>query len=307
MANTNYYAVNGRIRGESTGGVFRRCGTDALGSVVTTFDGTGAKENTYRYTPYGAQLATTGLAADPTFLWLGSLGYRHTSRTGVIAYVRARHYLATSQWASLDQRWPVEWAYAYANSNPTAHQDASGTRPCDSSVGILPPWAGCGAGESGYTACYYKVGAPYTCLCTKACDARCTDAHEGQHRSDERECCHNTGTCMNKHPNAKSKCVDAYTQWFEDNSQTRECRAYRAGKLCRERYIGAHDCWHSSDPCCKDYLKGWRRDVDQISINCPAPPFTECPIGSNGDFVKAATAENSSSSAFTSRPLARVD
>ena len=120
MAVTNYYSFGGQILGEETGGVRRdylgssahlvktgfepqpldfKCRsestsgrispnmrknhylTDALGSVTATVTGAGVVENTYRYKPYGEQLAKTGTGSDPKFLWVGRWGYRNNSTT----------------------------------------------------------------------------------------------------------------------------------------------------------------------------------------------------------------------------------
>ena len=70
MPTTNYVTVNGMIIGESTGGVNRAYGLDALGSVVAMYTGTSV-ENTYRYKLYDGLLAKTGTASDPSFLWNG--------------------------------------------------------------------------------------------------------------------------------------------------------------------------------------------------------------------------------------------
>ena len=79
MGVTSYYSFGGEIIGEETGGVRRDYLTDALGSVTATVTGAGVVENTYRYKPYGEQLAKTGAGSDPKFLWNGKLGYRKTA------------------------------------------------------------------------------------------------------------------------------------------------------------------------------------------------------------------------------------
>jgi hypothetical protein len=76
MGVTSYYSFGGEILGEETGGVRRDYLTDALGSVTATVTGAGVVENTYRYKPYGDQLAKTGTGSDPKFLWGGELGCR---------------------------------------------------------------------------------------------------------------------------------------------------------------------------------------------------------------------------------------
>lgn len=81
MATTYYHTVNGRIRGQSTGGVSTDYLTDALGSVVATANSSGTVFNTYRYKPYGERLAKTGARADPRFGWTGGTGSLRTDRT----------------------------------------------------------------------------------------------------------------------------------------------------------------------------------------------------------------------------------
>ena len=68
MAVTNYYTVNGEIIAEKTAGSSRvDYLTDALGSVTATVNQSAQVVNTYRYKPYGSQLAKTGVGADPSF------------------------------------------------------------------------------------------------------------------------------------------------------------------------------------------------------------------------------------------------
>ena len=64
MPTTYYDNVNGRLRGQVTAGVRTGYLTDALGSVTATVQAA-AVVNTYRYKPYGTQLAKTGAGADP--------------------------------------------------------------------------------------------------------------------------------------------------------------------------------------------------------------------------------------------------
>src|SRR5712691_9916559 len=93
MAVTNFYSVKGEILGEkTTGGSRVDYLTDALGSVTATANQSAQVVNTYRYKPYGAQLAKTGVGADPSFRWVGSQGYRRTGTKWSDVYVRARHY-----------------------------------------------------------------------------------------------------------------------------------------------------------------------------------------------------------------------
>ncbi len=66
MGVTNNYSLNGQIIGEkTTGGTRTDYLRDALGSVVGTVNQSAQVVNTYRHKPYGAQLAKTGVGADP--------------------------------------------------------------------------------------------------------------------------------------------------------------------------------------------------------------------------------------------------
>ena len=126
----NYYSVGGQIVGEKpSGGNRRDYLTDALGSVVGTVTSTGAVENTYRYKPYGGLLARTGVASDPSFLWVGSQGYRQTGKKYSDVYVRARHYSSdVGRWTTRD---PIGYddgwnQYGYVQGNPINGIDPSG-------------------------------------------------------------------------------------------------------------------------------------------------------------------------------------
>jgi len=131
MTVTNYYAVDNDILGEKTTASSRiDYLTDALGSVTATLNQSAQVVNTYRYKPYGAQLAKTGTAADPAFTWVGAQGYRQTGRKYSDVYVRARHYsTALALWSTQDPLWPAEAAFAYALDNPITWYDGSGLNP----------------------------------------------------------------------------------------------------------------------------------------------------------------------------------
>src|SRR5579862_5513713 len=148
MAVTYYYTVNGAIIGEKTAGGSRTDYlTDALGSVTATVNQSGQVVNTYRYKPYGAQLAKTGVGADPTFRWVGSQGYRQTSKKYSDVYVRARHYDSLGgRWTSADLVGYTEAnsnLYLYVADNPVVDVDPSGLVParacccCPKSVQIV--------------------------------------------------------------------------------------------------------------------------------------------------------------------------
>src|SRR5437879_6375036 len=93
MAVTKYYTMNGEFIGEKAGAAARvDYLTDALGSVTATLNQSAAVVNTYRYKPFGAQLAKTGVGADPAFRWVGQQGYKQTGKKWSDVYIRARHY-----------------------------------------------------------------------------------------------------------------------------------------------------------------------------------------------------------------------
>src|ERR1041385_418314 len=120
MPVTNYYTVGSEIIGEkATGGSRVDYLTDMLGSVTATVNQSAQVVNTYRNKPYGAQLAKTGVGADPAFLWVGSHGHRQTSNKFSEDYVRARHYsINTGQWTTKD---PIDLqgnGFNYVLSNP---------------------------------------------------------------------------------------------------------------------------------------------------------------------------------------------
>ena len=131
MPTTDYIVANGMMLGEITNGVMRNYGTDALGSVVHTYSN-GVPENTYAYKPYGATLAKTGTAIDPSFLWNGGSGYRATTLAKAEYYVRNRHFSAKGAiWTSVDLYWPQQLPYEYVGSSPVDQADPSGLSTCN--------------------------------------------------------------------------------------------------------------------------------------------------------------------------------
>ncbi len=123
-----YLSVQGEIVGEKASGSSRiDYLTDALGSVTATVDQNAQVVNTYRYKPYGAQLAKSGAGADPRFRWVGSWGYRQTGVQVSDTYVRARHYSTIlGRWCSED---PLYLGSTYGEADPTGTIDPSGLIP----------------------------------------------------------------------------------------------------------------------------------------------------------------------------------
>lgn len=144
MGVTSYYSFGGEIIGEETGGTRRDYLTDALGSVTATVTGAGAIENTYRYKPYGEQLAKTGAGSDPRFTWIGTLGYRLSTLKFSDLYVRARHYSCRNGiWNTKDPNGYQDGInrFLYVAANPILYIDPSGLKcaNCD-----LDGVTGCG-------------------------------------------------------------------------------------------------------------------------------------------------------------------
>jgi len=230
MAVTNYYTVNGALIGEKTAGGSRTDYlTDALGNVTATLNQSGQVVNTYRYKPYGAQLAKTGVGADPAFRWVGSQGYRQTGKKYSDVYVRARHYDSLSaRWTTKDPlneilvrmatalsksprtRFPnAAPSYVYVSSRPSLRTDSSGLLCCLNRKGpgnqgtgvligtIFPPGTECCSNPDwdGCTDCNPSLlnPAPWSLICGDDCLFECLDKHEAVHRADIASCCQNYG------------------------------------------------------------------------------------------------------------------
>jgi len=132
--------------GESSGAAGARLDylSDALGSVTATVNQNARVQNTYRYKPYGSQLAKTGAGADPAFQWVGMEGYRQTGKKFSDVYVRARHYAtAVGRWTTKDPIDFEELAYRYSFDNPTTYTDPSGNFPlvCAAACTLCAPCA----------------------------------------------------------------------------------------------------------------------------------------------------------------------
>lgn len=128
----SYYTVGGEILAERTAGGGRvNYGVDALGSVTSTLV-VDAVQNRYSYKPYGSELSRSGAGADPSFRWVGSLGYRQTGRVYSESYVTARHYAQTlGRWSNA----PIPSAtnaYKFSSDSPLsdAHPARAGNSSC---------------------------------------------------------------------------------------------------------------------------------------------------------------------------------
>ncbi len=151
MAVTNYHTVNGLILGETTVGSPRvDYLTDALGSVTATVNQAGQVVDTYRYKPFGLDLAVTDNGPRPAFGWGGDKGYRQTENKFSEFYVRARHDDATNgRWSAQD---PIGLRgginkFKYVRNNPISWNDPTGTIAAAAGGAI-----GWGTGGGGATA-----------------------------------------------------------------------------------------------------------------------------------------------------------
>ena len=127
MGVTRYCSMNGRLRGETTSGTRTDYLTDALGSITATVNSSAVVVNTYRYKPYGQQLAKTGAGADPRYRWTGDTGSRVTNLNRAEQYNVFRHYGSKqAQWTTVDPLWPEEMAYGYVGSSPILFGDPTG-------------------------------------------------------------------------------------------------------------------------------------------------------------------------------------
>ncbi|MBV6459450.1 MAG: hypothetical protein HONBIEJF_02598 [Fimbriimonadaceae bacterium] len=131
MPKRQYHIVDGRVIGETSGGVRTDYLRDALGSVTGTVNQSAQVRNTYRWKPYGSELASTGPDPDPGVGWNGTWGYRPTNRLRASHYVLHRHYDQLSgQWTTTD---PIErfTPYWYGNQNPATMIDPLGLHTCE--------------------------------------------------------------------------------------------------------------------------------------------------------------------------------
>lgn len=305
MAVTNYYTVNGRIRGESTGGVRTTYGVDALGSVTGTYDQNGNPQNTYLWAPYGTLIKKTGSASDPKFGWNGSSGYRSTSRNYSGFYVRARHYdFSTGQWSTIDAMWPQQLSYAYVRS-PLSYAVGSGLDPkpipCQTgSTGSVPSGVNCsqavvssGLVSPALTNCNFLAGEPYTCICVSGCLVPYVQAGATVVRNAIASCCSATSSdCFDVAfgINAVLDCVETYDAWINLNENNIACAFCDASILAAHNFIVSNCLANHNNACCQptvDYLA----DLDcscygqncaathGIQLyNCPGQNLTDCPF-----------------------------
>ena len=243
MGVTSYYSFGGEIIGEETGGVRRDYLTDALGSVTATVTGAGVVENTYRYKPYGEQLAKTGTGSDPKFLWNGKSGYVAMVKRFAEFYVRHRYFSSSlSRWNTVDPlgiRGGDLNYYRYSINNSISLNDPSGLQlgdipwpfPPNKDVDKYLEDRCTDLPIDGLTTCDISKGKPVSGICTRGenrpCElSKCVRAHEDRHQKSHKDCC--TYASLSKDPKRQEK----YFQWVSSNNAAFECNALQADENC---------------------------------------------------------------------------
>ena len=127
MGTVVYATVNGRVLSQTRSGVRSLYSLDPLGNTRALYDNTGAKTDTFTYTPFGTVATHVGTTTTP-FQWNGGSGYYQNSATRV--YVRARNYYANlGKWSTQD---PIGFKggdfnlYRYVNNRVMTLIDPSG-------------------------------------------------------------------------------------------------------------------------------------------------------------------------------------
>lgn len=124
-----YATINGQIVSENRGGVISYYAPDNLGSTVALLDATGTVTDTFTYWPYGEIQSHVGSSVTP-FTFCGTLGY-YLDVPGTQSYIRARYLRqSTTRWQTLDELWPIQVGYGYAQAAPCLWADPSGASPC---------------------------------------------------------------------------------------------------------------------------------------------------------------------------------
>lgn len=231
-----------------------------------------------------------------------------------LMYLRARFYRPHTGRFMSSAHVFTQNRYRYAEKNPLIEGDVSGKRAtrllvsrmplvgidrnglCETVpvgrgdrvglfavVGPVPPGTSCPPIANACTGCNLDEGRMWTIIRNTDCDAPCTDAHEGQHRYDDAECCKRAAKCIADNHGSREDCLEAYTGFIDAINDLGECRAHRSGKYCREKMAAAHDCWAKGcgTACCDEIIGAIiRRDNPKIREHCAGipDPWSGAPI-----------------------------
>ena len=326
MPVTSYYSLGGQLVGESSGAAGARLDylSDALGSVTATVNQSAQVQNTYRYKPYGARLATTGVGADPAFQWVGSHGYRQTGKKFSEVYVRARHYSSQiARWTTRDLllqlileinadllgapdsrasddttllhagRDARIHSYLYVEASPNTFTDPSGL---ERRIGPVPSHKKCGPNSPpGTTGCNLDVKkgpGDWSLICNTRIDAPCTEIHEQGHRNDNKECCRRAVLCVKNKKGTPVLCEFTFAfRWAGRNQRWHECRNYPIGLRCRKKMFKDHHCNSSCATTrdCRDIRDSINNDENALRIfgcqDVDTSKVPPCPFNPDGSII----------------------
>ena len=167
MAVTNYYTVNGKIRGQHVLGEAEGKDylLDASGNLVGVYQGDYLKADA-SYDPFGNILDSWNISFY-NFTWAGGHGYRQTGLAYSSVYVRARHYSnLDGGWTTRDPLWPSEMPYGYVRGRVPGSVDPSG------------------------------MAVDYQCNTNKNTVSGCIDALKGLSNDERRDLAKNVKECM---------------------------------------------------------------------------------------------------------------
>jgi len=290
MSFKRYYAVNGQLLGQELANGSQRVDflTDALGSVTATVDQTGTAQDSYRYTPYGQTLSTSGTGTVPDFRWVGTQGYRWCQgNNNSDYYVRARHYTSLQgRWTSVDPRWPSQSPYSYVKGSVTLWTDLTGEVPngplkckncykegdCDGVPNGCSDWAG--TDVDGFADCNPNPMSGKMCIeiCkdfVDPCIFDCVLAHEHQHVSDLGSCCAKIPACF-QNTHHKPCCHDDFDNWEGQVDHQTECNAWVVTIQCLAHKLASLGCLSgdSANKCCKVVQQTFNDVQDTLFSYC---------------------------------------
>ena len=253
-----YTVIDGEVIAEKRNGVRKQYVPDPLGSTVAMLDNTQAQTDTFSYWPYGEVASRTGITPTP-FQFVGTKGYYKSNTTFV-----DDSFLLTSlaQWADMAYGMNIDGSYptyVYASGNPTT---LYGQASRLIGIGHVPPGKQIGHNHLGETGCNLQFsdlknpwfGTCYSIIDSSKCYAKCLDAHEGQHRYDDKKCCAAAAKCLrSSHTQLQMlECAMIWEAWWAATKGRSECQAYQDELDCEEQMSKDLGCANNATaPCCK--------------------------------------------------------